>query len=163
MDKGSCPGCSGTVKGHAESAQWEEEQVRKAWDGGGEKIVYPPPKNGKQEYGSSKLRRMEQQTLLYGRLKLYPLKTSDPRLGDYEATGFRSREVSVSWWRLRVIGLIRNSDLTQDVPGVVSHHRKYEKVWLSEGFPGGTCGKEPTCQCRRHKRCRFDPWVRKIP
>ena len=24
-------------------------------------------------------------------------------------------------------------------------------------------GKEPACQCRRHKRCRFDPWVRKIP
>ena len=28
---------------------------------------------------------------------------------------------------------------------------------------GGTSGKEPTCQCRRHKRLRFDPWVRKIP
>ena len=24
-------------------------------------------------------------------------------------------------------------------------------------------GKEPACQCRRHKRCGFDPWVRKIP
>ena len=24
-------------------------------------------------------------------------------------------------------------------------------------------GKEPTCQCRRNKRHRFDPWVRKIP
>ena len=23
--------------------------------------------------------------------------------------------------------------------------------------------KEPTCQCRRWKRCRFNPWVRKIP
>ena len=33
-------------------------------------------------------------------------------------------------------------------------------VW---GFPGGASGKEPTCQCRRHKRCVFDPWVRKIP
>ena len=31
------------------------------------------------------------------------------------------------------------------------------------GFPGGTNGKEPTCQCRRCKRCRFNPWVRKIP
>ena len=28
--------------------------------------------------------------------------------------------------------------------------------------PGGTSGKEPTCQCRRHKRHRFDPWVVKI-
>ena len=32
-----------------------------------------------------------------------------------------------------------------------------------EGFPGGSSGKEPTCQCRRCKRCRFNPWVRKIP
>ena len=29
-------------------------------------------------------------------------------------------------------------------------------------FPRGTGGKEPACQCRRHKRCGFDPWVRKI-
>ena len=27
------------------------------------------------------------------------------------------------------------------------------------GFPGGTSGKEPDCQCRRHKRCRFNHWV----
>ena len=31
------------------------------------------------------------------------------------------------------------------------------------GFPGGTSGKEPTCQRRRHKRCGFDRWVGKIP
>ena len=31
------------------------------------------------------------------------------------------------------------------------------------GFPDGASGKEPTCQYRRHKRCRFDPWVGKIP
>ena len=29
-------------------------------------------------------------------------------------------------------------------------------------FPSGTNGKETTCQCRRHNRNRFDPWVRKI-
>ena len=28
---------------------------------------------------------------------------------------------------------------------------------------GGTSGKEPACQCRRLKRNRFSPWVRKIP
>ena len=27
----------------------------------------------------------------------------------------------------------------------------------------GHSGKESTCQCRRHKRCRFSPWVGKIP
>ena len=32
-----------------------------------------------------------------------------------------------------------------------------------EGLPVGTSGKEPSCQCRRHKRCKVDPWVKKIP
>ena len=30
-------------------------------------------------------------------------------------------------------------------------------------FPGGTSGKEPACQCRRHKERRLNPWVKKIP
>ena len=30
-------------------------------------------------------------------------------------------------------------------------------------FPGGASGKEPACQCKKCKRRRFDPWVRKIP
>ena len=30
------------------------------------------------------------------------------------------------------------------------------------GFPGGASGKEPVCQCRRHKRQGFNPWVEKI-
>ena len=31
------------------------------------------------------------------------------------------------------------------------------------GFPGGASGKDPACQCRRQKRCGFNPWVGKIP
>ena len=31
------------------------------------------------------------------------------------------------------------------------------------GFPGGANGKEPACQCRRHKTCRFNPWIGKMP
>ena len=31
------------------------------------------------------------------------------------------------------------------------------------GFPGDTNGKQSGCQFRRHKRCGFDSWVRKIP
>ena len=30
-------------------------------------------------------------------------------------------------------------------------------------FPGGTSGKEPACQCRRHKRWGFSSWVGEIP
>ena len=36
------------------------------------------------------------------------------------------------------------------------------KCNIFKGFPGGACGKEPVCQCRRHKRLGFDSWVRKI-
>ena len=31
------------------------------------------------------------------------------------------------------------------------------------GFPGGTTGEELACQCWRHKRRGFNPWVGKIP
>jgi len=31
------------------------------------------------------------------------------------------------------------------------------------GFPDGAGGKELTCQFRRCRRQRFDPWVEKIP
>ena len=34
---------------------------------------------------------------------------------------------------------------------------------MSRGFPGGTSGKEPSCQCRRCERLGFSPWVGKIP
>ena len=40
-------------------------------------------------------------------------------------------------------------------------HFTHGSVYM--GFPGGTSGKEPTCQCRRCNRHVFDPWVRKIP
>ena len=33
----------------------------------------------------------------------------------------------------------------------------------SEGFPDGSLSKESACQCRGHRRPRFDPWVRKMP
>ena len=33
---------------------------------------------------------------------------------------------------------------------------------LYSGFPGGI-SKDPACQCRRHKRRGFNPWVGKIP
>ena len=39
----------------------------------------------------------------------------------------------------------------------------YQSIYIPAGFSGGVRGKEPACQCRRPKRLRFDPWVRKIP
>ena len=41
--------------------------------------------------------------------------------------------------------------------------KKLQSSTTCKGFSGGTSRKEPTCQCRRHQRLRFNPWVRKIP
>ena len=41
----------------------------------------------------------------------------------------------------------------------------WKSIWVLiqiKCFPGGATGKEPACQCTRHKRCWFDPWSRKI-
>ena len=37
------------------------------------------------------------------------------------------------------------------------------QIQKAKGFLGGTSGKEPICQCRRHKRCGFHSWFMKIP
>ena len=42
-------------------------------------------------------------------------------------------------------------------------HGNRHKLQSQRGLPGGTSGKERTCQCRRLKGCLFNPWVGKIP
>ena len=59
------------------------------------------------------------------------------------------------------------------VPGPSCRHQNLEMfkpliqihvhLYTYMGFPGGTSGEEPTCQCRRHRRLGFNPWVAKIP
>ena len=42
---------------------------------------------------------------------------------------------------------------------------KGNDLWIlgGVGLPKWLSGKEPICQCRRQRRCRFDPWAGKIP
>ena len=42
-------------------------------------------------------------------------------------------------------------------------HMNRKSAWLNKGFLGGFSGKESACQGRTNKRCRFHPWVKKIP
>ena len=42
-------------------------------------------------------------------------------------------------------------------------HRNILGMYAVVGVPGSASGKELTCQCRRHKRLGFDPWIRKMP
>ena len=53
-------------------------------------------------------------------------------------------------WEIQLTAEIAASDIWPQI-----NHPK--------GFLGGASGKEPTCQCRRHKRLGFNPWVRKTP
>ena len=43
-----------------------------------------------------------------------------------------------------------------------THTHTYTCMYFFE-FPGGASGKEPTSQCRKHKRHGFDIWVGTIP
>ena len=47
--------------------------------------------------------------------------------------------------------------------GISSSFLLVTEWYFIVGFPGDARGKEPACQCRRHKRRGFDPWVGKIP
>ena len=46
---------------------------------------------------------------------------------------------------------------------VVSQGPRDERGWAVRDSPGGSDSKELACQCTRHRRWGFDPWVRKIP
>ena len=48
------------------------------------------------------------------------------------------------------------------VPWLRNSQKRKMIQMLVQGFPGGTSGKGPTCQCRRLTRHRFHPCVRKI-
>ena len=46
---------------------------------------------------------------------------------------------------------------------VAQSRTRLKQLSSSSEIPRWFSGKESACQYRRHKRCGFDPWVRKIP
>ena len=55
-------------------------------------------------------------------------------------------------WRAAVHG-VTESDMAERMNWIEGITNKD----LQLGFPGGTSGKEPACQCGRGKRCGFNP------
>ena len=53
--------------------------------------------------------------------------------------------------------------VSKDYKNKKHKEKKWDHLRSMWGFSGGTSGKDPACQCRRHKRHEFDPWIRKIP
>ena len=59
-------------------------------------------------------------------------------------------------------GVISNCSIEQPWKAVSKFYKnKYSVIWIS-GFPWWLSHREPACQCRRHRRHGFNPWVRKI-
>ena len=67
------------------------------------------------------------------------------------------------------VACCRDRDTGSSHPGICVSTQVFLEVTnspnieLVKGFPGGACAKEPGCQCRRYKRCSFNPWVKKFP
>ena len=71
----------------------------------------------------------------------------------------RSKRLLISWLQSASVVLLESKKIKSVTVSIISPSICNEVL----GFPGDTNGKEPACQCRRHKRCGFDPWVGKIP
>ena len=83
---------------------------------------------------------------------IYKMKLTDYR-------GPRGAHSSVLAWR------IPGTAGPGGLPSTESHRvgHDWRDLAAAAEEPDGASGKEPTCQCRRHKRCVFNPWVGKIP
>ena len=86
---------------------------------------------------------------------------------DPRADLYRSREVNVGP-RGDACSLKHSLNLKTFYLQLPAFHRlkgldRYDLLDIHVCFPGGASGKEPACQCRRHKRHRLHPWVGKIP
>ena len=58
---------------------------------------------------------------------------------------------------------VNAGDVTGGFDPWVEKRRAWQHTSVILGCLGGASGKEPTCQCKRLKRRRFNPWVEKIP
>ena len=73
----------------------------------------------------------------------------------------RSTNLFFPFWATLKLDGRWSSNLSYRVSVVTDRIRGFRrKMW---SFPTGTSPKEPTCQCRRQKRCWFDLCVGKIP
>ena len=62
------------------------------------------------------------------------------------------------------LSIALTSNLSYHLPWLKKFPEKgFRTMAFLLGFPGGTSGKEPDCQCRRCKRLSFSPCLGKIP
>ena len=99
--------------------------------------------------------------LQYGRPGFNPWVGKIPWRRKWQPTpGFLLGESHGEAWWATVHGVAKSWTQLSNFTYLLTYYLLIHELW---GFPGGASGKEPTCQCRRHKRHGFDSWVRKIP
>ena len=98
----------------------------------------------------------------------YPLETCSLQSANGIANGL-SKAILMTWKTCCQIAPSQGEEereeskkmVTQTGPQKLQRHLSLAKG--RQGHPGGTGGKESTCQCRRHKSCGCNPCVGKIP
>ena len=72
----------------------------------------------------------------------------------------RSKHLLTSWLQSLSAVVLEPKKVKSVTSSTFSPSICHEVIGL--GLPRWCSGKEYTCQCRRHKRCRFSPWVEMI-
>ena len=88
--------------------------------------------------------------------------------GDRQAQRRQERRIKQSSLTLHPHAMIRSHPVSRCEDSVCrgqSFNQMSMKVSIprESSSPSGASGEEPVAQCRRRKRCWFNPWVRKIP
>ena len=106
-------------------------------------------------------------------LRLNTLKTQGPDILTYQQCIYRP-----TWLQNARTALMKKEKIIECMPPTTMKVTKHWWAWSKNTaygsvffvsfigwprLPRGCSGKESACKCRRHKRCRFDPWVGKIP
>ena len=86
------------------------------------------------------------------------LQSLEKRIATHSNYSCLKNSMGGGTWKATVHGAA-DSDTTK----WPTHTHTHTHICVYMGFPGGATGKEPICQCRGCKRCRFDPQVGEIP
>ena len=95
-----------------------------------------------------------------------PQHVGSSRTKDQTCVSYIGRQIPYHWATREVLYIYLLTIWSSYLQTVFSHFPNiyiyiFSIAYL--GFPDGTSCKESTYQCRWHKRCEFDPWMRKIP
>ena len=66
-------------------------------------------------------------------------------------------------WHAAIHGITKSQTWLSNWTTTEGKSRDFIMIHKTLSFPGGVSGKELACQCRRHKRYGFNPWIGMIP